>query len=126
MIDREEEKEYCYSEYSQTSIHAYRAILEICRRIGITEVHDIGCGFAFQSQMFADNNIMYLGIESDSGIEPYVVKGRNISYISSMRRCIPLINTARISSAGRSTYCSFGYGAHHQCLIKRRTPYFAR
>jgi hypothetical protein len=80
IIDRDEEKEYCYCEYKETSSHAYEAVLEVCKHRGITEVHDIGCGFAFQALMFSRSGIVYFGIESDSGVKPYVPEGTNLFY----------------------------------------------
>lgn len=74
------EQEYCFFEFQDASRHAYEAILDICRRRGITEVHDIGCSYAFQAPMFANAGIVYLGIERDKSLEQYVPQGQNIFY----------------------------------------------
>ena len=74
------EQEYCFFEFQDASRHVYEAILDICRCRGITEVHDIGCNYAFQVPMFANAGIVYLGIEIDKSLEQYVPQGQYIFY----------------------------------------------
>lgn len=108
---KEDEKEYCYYEYKEASIHIYKAILDVCKRRGIAEVHDIGCSFAFQAKLFSKNNIAYLGIEADSEVEPYVPRGKNIFYrfVIYPTECPCIISpwhTAAISSLCVGYLCS--------------------
>ena len=74
------DQEYCFFEFQESSCHAYEAILDVCRCRGITEVHDIGCGYAFQAPMFVNAGIIYLGIEADKGVAQYAPQGQNIFY----------------------------------------------
>lgn len=74
------EQEYCFFEFQDVSRHIYEAILDICRRRGIAEVHDIGCSYAFQALMFANAGIVYLGVEEDKSVAQYVPLGQNIFY----------------------------------------------
>lgn len=98
-----EDQGYCFFEFQDASRHIYEAILDVCRRRGISEVHDIGCGYAFQAPMFANAGIVYLGIDRDDDLLPFVPRGQNLFYKFAKypTYCPPIKNswhTAAISS----------------------------
>ena len=75
-----EDQGYWFCEFQNTPLHIYEVILDVCRRQGIAEVHDIKCGRAFQALLFANAGIIYLGIDDD--LSPCVPRGKNLFYKS--------------------------------------------
>ena len=101
------EAEYCFWEFMEGTKGMYEAILDICCRHDIAEVHDIGCSTAPQAVMFANEEIFYVGIESLEYTKEFVPRGEYLYYLFKEypNKHIPLISKRWRQSAAISSLC---------------------
>ncbi|EQK39794.1 hypothetical protein C672_3613 [[Clostridium] bifermentans ATCC 638] len=59
-------QEYCLSHFFEISKENYIKVLEYCIANNIKGIVDIGCAKGFQSELFLNNNIDYIGVEESS------------------------------------------------------------
>lgn len=49
--------------YFESGRGRYKKALEFCKKKGFIKAYDIGCAYSFQSELFIDYNIDYVGID---------------------------------------------------------------
>lgn len=57
---------YCIEEYICSTKGFYELVLKYCLENDIKEIYDIGCCYGWQSEIFINNNIKYIGIECET------------------------------------------------------------
>jgi len=59
-------REYCLTHFFEVSVDNYRYILNYCLKNNIKGIVDIGCAMGYQSELFLNNNIDYIGVDVSS------------------------------------------------------------
>lgn len=63
LSDIDRYKEYCLSYFFEVSLENYNYFLEYCKNNNIKGVVDIGCCIGYQSELFLNNGIDYIGVD---------------------------------------------------------------